>query len=46
MRRSQVKGNVLLFRNPVGRTRFIVLNILEAENQGLCAVRKERVTVQ
>ena len=46
MRRSKVKGNVLVFRNPENRTRLIVLNILETENQGLCAARKEIVTVQ
>ena len=46
MRRSLVKGNVLVFRNPENRTRLIVFNILETENQGLCAGRKERVTVQ
>ena len=46
MRRSQLKGNVLVFRNPENRTRLIVFNILDTENQGLCAARKEIVTVQ
>ena len=47
MRRSKVKGNVLVFRNhEEDRTSCIVLNILKTENQGLWAARKERVAVQ
>ena len=47
MRRSKVKGNVLVFRNhEEDRTSCIVLNILKTENQVLWAARKERVTVQ
>ena len=47
MSRSQVKVNVLVFRNPENRTSLkIVFNILGTENQGFCAARKERVTVQ
>ena len=47
MRRSKVKGKVLVFRNhEEDRKSCIVLNILKTENQGLWAARKERDTVQ
>ena len=47
MRRTKVKGNVLVFTNhEEDRKRCIVLNILKTENLGLWAARKKRVTVQ
>ena len=47
LRKSNVKGNVLVFRNPEeDRTNCIVLKTLKKENQGLWAARKERVTIQ
>ena len=46
MRKSKVKGNVLVFMNPEGSTSSIVLIFLKTENQGLWAARKEIVTVQ
>ena len=47
MRRSKVKGNVLVLRNlEEDRTSCIVLKMLKKDNQGLWAARKKRVTVQ
>ena len=47
MGKCNVKGNVLVFRNPEeDRTSCIVLKMLKKENQGLFAARKERVTIQ
>ena len=47
MRKCNVKGNVLVFRNPEeDRTSCIVMKMLKKENQGLWAARKERVTIQ
>ena len=47
MRKCNVKGNVLVFRNhEEDRTSCIVLKMLKMENQGLWASRKERVTIQ
>ena len=47
MRKCNVKGNVLVFRNPEeDRTSCIVMKILKKENQGLWAARKKRVTIQ
>ena len=47
MRKCNVKGNVLVFRNPEeDRTSCIVLKMLKNDNQGLWAARKERATSQ
>ena len=46
MTRSNAKKNVHVFRNHVDRRRLIAFNILETDNLGLCAARKERITVR
>ena len=46
MKRNQVEGNVLVFRNPEDKTSCIGLNVLvKTENQRSGEAREERVTV-